>query len=105
MMDHPPIAVAPELATWLDSFRQKKGRSPSLLHIGNVANNAYLNAKLLNRAGLDCDVLCYDYYHIMGCPALGFIDDQYTTHRAAFTRSRTLPLTSDKLPSTVQPAA
>ena len=19
-------------------------------------------------AGIDCDVLCYDYYHIMGCP-------------------------------------
>jgi hypothetical protein len=39
-----------------------------MLHIGNIANNAYNNAKLLNRAGFDCDVLCYDYYHIMGCP-------------------------------------
>ncbi|MHC4359292.1 MAG: glycosyltransferase [Planctomycetota bacterium] len=23
---------------------------------------------MLNKAGLDCDVICYDYYHIMGCP-------------------------------------
>lgn len=39
-----------------------------VLHIGNIANNAYNNARLLNEAGLDCDVLCYDYYHIQGCP-------------------------------------
>ena len=45
-----------------------------MLHIGNVANNAYLNAKILNKAGLDCDVLCYDYYHIMGCPQWEDVD-------------------------------
>ena len=39
-----------------------------VLHVGNVANNAYLNARLLNAAGLDCDVLAYAHYHIMGCP-------------------------------------
>ena len=39
-----------------------------MLHVGNVANNAYLNAKILNARGVDCDVLCYDYYHIMACP-------------------------------------
>jgi len=54
-----------------------------VLHIGNVANNAYKNAKLLNEAGLDCDVMCYDYYHIMGAPEWedadikGTIRDQY----------------------------
>lgn len=53
---------------WIESFRNKYGRSPRVLHIGNIANNAYNNAKLLNKAGLDCDVICYDYYHIMGCP-------------------------------------
>lgn len=53
---------------WLDAFVERYGRPPSVLHIGNIANNAYNNAKLLNEAGLDCDVLCYDYYHIMGCP-------------------------------------
>ena len=43
-------------------------RRTRVLHIGNIANNAYINAKLLNDAGYDCDVLCADYYHIMGCP-------------------------------------
>ncbi|MEN6624115.1 MAG: hypothetical protein ABFD50_21535 [Smithella sp.] len=53
---------------WLADFKTKYGRPPCILHIGNIANNAYNNAKLLNEAGLDCDVICYDYYHIMGCP-------------------------------------
>ncbi len=44
------------------------GRRIRVLHIGNIANNAYNNAKLLTRYGIDCDVLCHDYYHIMGCP-------------------------------------
>jgi glycosyltransferase involved in cell wall biosynthesis len=53
---------------WLESFRAEHGRSPRILHIGNVANNGYNNAKVLADAGFDCDALCYDYYHIMGCP-------------------------------------
>ena len=39
-----------------------------VLHIGNVANNAYLNAKLLASAGVESDVLSYAHYHIMGSP-------------------------------------
>lgn len=39
-----------------------------VLHIGNIANNAYLNAKLLLRHGVESDVICADYYHIMGTP-------------------------------------
>ena len=39
-----------------------------ILHIGNIANNAYWNAKILNDAGHDNTVLCKDYYHVMGCP-------------------------------------
>lgn len=39
-----------------------------VLHVGNVANNGYLNAKLLRAAGLECDVLAYAHYHSMGCP-------------------------------------
>lgn len=53
---------------WLERFRIEHGRRPRILHIGNIANNAYNNVKLLNEAGFDCDVICYDYYHIMGCP-------------------------------------
>jgi len=54
--------------SWVTEFIINNGRRPKLLHVGNIANNAYNNAKLLNAAGLDCDVICYDYYHIMGCP-------------------------------------
>jgi glycosyltransferase involved in cell wall biosynthesis len=44
------------------------GRPLRVLHIGNIANNAYNNAKLQRRAGIHADVLCYNYFHIMGCP-------------------------------------
>ena len=39
-----------------------------VLHIGNIANNAYNNAKFLRRTGIEADVLCYDYRHIMAEP-------------------------------------
>ena len=42
--------------------------SYKILHIGNIANNAYLNSKYLRTAGISSDVLCYDYYHVMGSP-------------------------------------
>src|SRR5205823_2958199 len=32
------------------------------------ANNAYNNAKFLRRKGIEADVLCYDYAHIMAQP-------------------------------------
>lgn len=62
-----PAEEAPALA-WVEAYRRRHGRAPRVLHIGNIANNAYNNAKILNRAGFDCDVICYDYYHIMACP-------------------------------------
>jgi len=43
-------------------------RQYKVLHIGNIANNAYLNAKLLLKRGVKSDVICADYYHIMGTP-------------------------------------
>lgn len=39
-----------------------------ILHVGNIANNAYNNAKFLRRKGVEADVLCYDYRHIMAQP-------------------------------------
>lgn len=39
-----------------------------ILFIGNIANNAYLLAKFLREGGVEADVLCYNYYDIMGCP-------------------------------------
>lgn len=67
-----PAAEARRLDADIDdfvaAFRSRHGRPPRVLHVGNIANNAYLNAKLLNERGFDCDVLCHDYYHVMGCP-------------------------------------
>lgn len=54
--------------TWIADFKARHGRKPRVLHIGNIANNAYNNAKILNEAGLENYVVCYDYYHIMGSP-------------------------------------
>lgn len=58
----------------VEAFKAKHGRAPKVLHVGNIANNAYLNAKLLNEIGYDSDVICYDYYHIMGCPEWEEVD-------------------------------
>lgn len=60
--------MSPENKDWFSRFCIKYKRPPKIIHIGNIANNAYNNAKLLNEAGFECDVICYDYYHIMGCP-------------------------------------
>jgi len=61
-------AEATRTEAWVERFNERNGRAPTALHIGNIANAAYLNARMLNEAGIDCDVLCYSYYHIMGCP-------------------------------------
>lgn len=56
------------LDSWPQDFEKKNGRKLKVLHVGNIANNAYLNSKILRDTGVECDVLSYDYYHIMGCP-------------------------------------
>ncbi len=72
--------------SWLATFEEEHGRRPRILHIGNVANNGYNNAKVLVEAGFDCDALCYDYYHIMGCPEWedgdfrGMVSDHFFPH-------------------------
>lgn len=63
-----PKAPETDWQTWMEEFRAEHARAPRILHIGNVANNGYNNAKVLVEAGFDCDAICYDYYHIMGCP-------------------------------------
>lgn len=62
------VIPSPAISAWLADFHKRNGRAPAVLHIGNIANAAYLNASMMNALGLDCDLLCYDYYHIMGCP-------------------------------------
>lgn len=49
-------------------FKRRLGRPLRVLHIGNVANNAYNNACIQRRYGIEADVICYNYYHIMACP-------------------------------------
>jgi glycosyltransferase involved in cell wall biosynthesis len=52
----------------LQRYVSERGRPLRVLHIGNIANNAFHNAKMLRKCGVDVDVACPDYYHIMGCP-------------------------------------
>ena len=72
--DPPPAVTPPQGAPsvpadgWVRRFEAERGRAPRVLHIGNIANNAYLNAKILRARGIECDVCVPDYYHIMGCP-------------------------------------
>lgn len=63
--------TASELAgldAWQAAEARRLGRPLRALLVGNIANNAYNNAKLLRRRGVECDVLCADYYHVMGTP-------------------------------------
>jgi glycosyltransferase involved in cell wall biosynthesis len=53
---------------WLRAFERRHGRPLRVLHVGNIANNAYNNAKIQRRHGIEADVACYEYWHIMGCP-------------------------------------
>ena len=65
---------------WLRDFEARNGRKLRVLHVGNICNNAYLAAKFLRRAGVDADVLCYNYYHIMGMPEWEELDIQHDWH-------------------------
>lgn len=47
---------------------RRLGRPLRVLHIGNIANNAYNNARIQRQYGIDADVLSYDYYHVMSTP-------------------------------------
>lgn len=53
---------------WLKEFEEVHGRRLRVLHIGNIANNAYNNARIQRRYGIEADVLCFDYYHAMATP-------------------------------------
>ena len=53
---------------WLGDFEKRLGRPLRILHIGNIANNAYYNSKFLNEIGVHSDVFCHENYHIMSSP-------------------------------------
>ncbi len=43
-------------------------RPMRVLHISNIANNAYVASTILNKHGIESHVLVADYYHTLGCP-------------------------------------
>jgi glycosyltransferase involved in cell wall biosynthesis len=53
---------------WISRFERERGRRLRVLHLGNIANNAYLNSKIQRRFGIDADAVAFDYYHVMGNP-------------------------------------
>src|SRR5205807_6076300 len=61
-------------SAWLAAFAARHGRKLRVLHVGNIANNAFINAKFQRRAGIEAEVLCYDYYHVMGTPEWEEVD-------------------------------
>jgi hypothetical protein len=50
-----------ENRAWLRAFEINRGRPLRVLHIGNIANNAYNNVKIQRERGIDADVLSLDY--------------------------------------------
>lgn len=71
--DAPDTDLAPFLE-WLADFEASHGRALRVLHVGNIAANGYLNAKFLRRIGVEADVLCHDYNHVMAMPEWEDVD-------------------------------
>lgn len=59
------MEIRTELSEWLADFHRRHHRPLRILHCGNIANNAFLNAKFMRSVGIDADVMSRDYYHIM----------------------------------------
>ncbi|MCO5090668.1 hypothetical protein [Bosea sp. (in: a-proteobacteria)] len=53
---------------WLERRQRRLGRPLRVLHIGNIANNGFNNARIQRAHGIAADVLSFDYYHIMATP-------------------------------------
>jgi hypothetical protein len=82
------LSPASDELTWLRRFEARNGRKLRVLHVGNIANNAYLAAKFLRRVGVCVDVMCNDYYHIMATPEweeLEIKHDWHDDHRPRFS--------------------
>ena len=63
-----PIKKAASLKNFATAKLTELGRPLRVLMIGNIANNAYLNGKILNESGIDSYTCSIGYKHIMGCP-------------------------------------
>lgn len=62
------IQLEKENQQWVRQFIKKYKRKPRVLHISNIANNAYNNAKLLIQCGLENHVFAPNAFFAMGCP-------------------------------------
>lgn len=60
--------LSPESLRFLEEFRAQNGRAPRICHLGNIASNAYHNAKLLALVGIDSDVVALNDYFVMSTP-------------------------------------
>lgn len=49
-------------------FERRFGRRLRVLHIGNIANYAFVNARIQRRAGVDADCIDPNFFHIMASP-------------------------------------
>ena len=61
-------SLNPQLKNWLKKFSIEHGRPLRVLHIGNIAGNAYSNAKLQRRIGIDAYLIEDQDKHIMSQP-------------------------------------
>jgi glycosyltransferase involved in cell wall biosynthesis len=95
-MSESPEQAAPDALSSAEELRRRLGRPIRVLHIGNIANNAYNNAVIQRQYGIEADVACDDYYHFAGCPewedgAAGigldpFLPNWWATHLNGFKR-------------------
>lgn len=68
-MTEPDLFEVPDVLSrpqWVDEFETHFGRPLRILNLGNIANNAFQNSKIMRRAGIEADCVAYDYYHVMG---------------------------------------
>src|ERR1700722_5649433 len=62
------MLLNPELKTWLKKFHEFHGRPLRVLHIGNIASNAYINAKLQRKIGVDSYLIAETDTYVMNSP-------------------------------------
>lgn len=53
---------------WYRAWQREIGRPLRVLHLGNIANNAFNNARIQRLYGIDSYVIAYENYHIMSTP-------------------------------------
>jgi len=58
---HHSASEAADPLEWPARFERRHGRKPRVLHICNVANYAYANARLMRQHGIEADVVDPDF--------------------------------------------